>query len=115
MKRSLPAAPPAAALLFVLFLGFAAWVNSQTPAGGPKDQIARGEYLVTAGGCGDCHTPKVMTPKGPAPDASKYLSGAPADIKIPPIPQGLIAPSRWGALTTNDFTAWAGAWALRRT
>ena len=32
------------------------------------DQIAKGELLVTALGCNDCHSPKVMTPMGPVPD-----------------------------------------------
>jgi hypothetical protein len=76
------------------------------------EQIARGEYLATAGGCGDCHTPKLFTPKGPVPDMSRNLSGAPANIKIPPIPAGLISPTGWGALTTNDMTAWAGPWGV---
>ena len=28
-------------------------------------QIKHGEYLVTAMGCDDCHSPKVMGPHGP--------------------------------------------------
>jgi len=32
-------------------------------------QVARGKYLVTIGGCNDCHTPWVMQPNGkPGPD-----------------------------------------------
>ena len=81
-------------------------------AGPSKEQVARGEYLVTAGTCSDCHTPKTFTPKGPVPDMSRNLSGAPADIKIPPIPAGLISPTGWGALGTNDMTAWAGPWGV---
>lgn len=77
-----------------------------------KEQIARGEYLVTLGGCNDCHTTKLFTPKGPMPDPKRSLSGAPADIKIPPIPAGLISATGWGALTTNDMTAWAGPWGV---
>lgn len=112
MKRVLHFALSATTLLFVLFLGFATVVNSQTSAVASKDQIARGEYLVTSGGCSDCHSPKVMTPKGPVPDSGKHLSGAPANTKIPPIPQGLISPVGWGALTTNDLTVWAGPWGI---
>jgi len=82
-------------------------------AGSPsKEQIARGEYLVTAGTCSDCHSPKRFTPKGPVPDLNRNLSGAPADIKIPPIPAGVISPTGWGALGTNDMTAWAGPWGV---
>ena len=44
-----------------------------------KDElIARGKYLVTFGGCNDCHSPKVMTPMGPMPDTTRLLSGHPA-------------------------------------
>lgn len=46
--------------------------------------IKRGNYLVTAMGCNDCHTPKVMTPTGPAPDTGRLLSGHRADVQLPP-------------------------------
>lgn len=39
------------------------------------DQIAKGEQLVTVLGCNDCHSPKVMTAHGPAPDSLRLLSG----------------------------------------
>ena len=44
--------------------------------------IARGEYLVTIGGCNDCHTPFKMGPKGPEPDTSRMLSGHPEQFVI---------------------------------
>ena len=75
-----------------------------------KSQVERGKYLVDVGGCNDCHSPKIFTPKGPVPDESKLLSGHPADTKLPQVPQGVIAPDQWGALATNDFTAWTGPW-----
>lgn len=41
-----------------------------------KDSLVqRGKYLVDVIGCGDCHTPKVMTPMGPVPDTALLLSG----------------------------------------
>ncbi|MDD2792209.1 MAG: diheme cytochrome c-553 [Sediminibacterium sp.] len=41
-----------------------------------KDSLVqRGKYLVEVIGCGDCHTPKVMTPMGPVPDTALLLSG----------------------------------------
>src|SRR5688572_14958854 len=46
--------------------------------------VERGKYLVTIGGCNDCHTPWTMTPQGPAPDMSRMLSGHPADVKVAP-------------------------------
>lgn len=74
--------------------------------------IDRGEYLVMVGGCGDCHSPKVVTDAGPVPDAKKLLSGYPSDAKLPEIPRGIIGPAQWGAITTNDMTAWAGSWGV---
>lgn len=74
--------------------------------------IKRGEYLVGYGGCNDCHTPKIMTPKGPEPDPSKLLSGHPATEKLPEVPPGIIGKEKWGALTNNDLTAWVGPWGI---
>ena len=106
----------AAALLVFALFAFLSLLQVGQLAGqtgtSSKDQVARGEYLVTAGTCSDCHTPKTFTPKGPVPDMSRSLSGAPADIKIPPIPPGVISPTAWGALGTNDMTAWAGPWGV---
>jgi mono/diheme cytochrome c family protein len=77
-------------------------------------QIKRGEYLAAYGGCDDCHTPKVMTPNGPAPDKTRLLSGHPADSQVPPVPPGVVgaAPNQWAALANSDFTAWAGPWGI---
>jgi mono/diheme cytochrome c family protein len=52
---------------------------------GNKNQelIKHGEYLVSYGGCNDCHTPKVSTPKGPEPDTNKLLSGYPSTAALP--------------------------------
>ena len=77
-----------------------------------KAQLQRGEYLVTYGGCHDCHSPKVMTPNGPTPDKTRLLSGHPADAQLPPLPSGIVgpAPNQWAAITNGDFTAWVGPW-----
>jgi hypothetical protein len=72
--------------------------------------VERGKYLVTVGGCGDCHSPKVSTAAGPAPDAARLFSGYPSSVKLPEIPKGILGPAQWGALTTNDMTAWVGPW-----
>ena len=75
-------------------------------------EVRRGELLATFGGCHDCHTPKVMTPKGPQPDPSRLLSGHPSDTPLPAVPRDVIGPTQWGALATNDLTAWAGPWGI---
>jgi len=77
-----------------------------------KAQIQRGEYLVIAGGCHDCHSPKLFTAKGPEPDPQRLLSGYPADTKLPEIPQGILGPDKWGTVGSNDLTAWVGPWGV---
>jgi hypothetical protein len=74
--------------------------------------IARGKYLVYAGGCNDCHSPKIITPQGLQVDESRLLSGHPATDKLPPLPAGVVGASKslWGAVASYDLTAWTGAW-----
>ncbi len=84
--------------------------SEKAAKGGKNAAVERGRYLVTVGGCNDCHSPKNFGPQGPSPDESRLLSGHPADSKMPPAPQGLIAPDKWGAITTNDLTGWVGPW-----
>jgi mono/diheme cytochrome c family protein len=43
-------------------------------------QIARGKYLVTLGGCNDCHTPGYFFGK---PDMDRYLGGSDVGFEIP--------------------------------
>jgi len=74
--------------------------------------LARGKYLVALGGCHDCHTPKLMTDKGPALDTKRLLSGFPSSEKVPAVPAGVIGPKSWGGLFTNDGTGWAGPWGI---
>jgi mono/diheme cytochrome c family protein len=69
------------------------------------------KYLVTIGGCHDCHTTKKMGPNGPEPDMSNALAGHPQDVKItaPPNP----APGApWAIATTPTLTAWSGPWGV---
>lgn len=72
--------------------------------------IKRGEYLVAAGHCNDCHSPKIITANGPMPDPKLLLSGHPAGEKLPPVPSKIIGPASWGGVFTNDLTAWSGPW-----
>jgi mono/diheme cytochrome c family protein len=75
----------------------------------PAEMIDRGRYLVTIGGCNDCHSPKVMTAVGPVPDSTRLLSGHPANGPVPPVkaPQ----PGQW-LLMAPDATAFAGPWGV---
>jgi cytochrome c553 len=107
------------AVFLVLAVGSTASALAQQ-AGSTADKAAvltakelrRGEHLAKSMGCSDCHTPKVMTPQGPQLDTSRLLSGYPSHTPLPAVPKGVIGPTQWGALTTNDLTAWAGPWGI---
>jgi hypothetical protein len=77
-----------------------------------QSPVERGKYLVMVGGCGDCHSPKVFAASGPVSDSTRLLSGYPSSTKLPEIPKGIIGSTQWGAITTNDFTAWVGSWGV---
>ena len=79
------------------------------PAAPAQTPVERGKYLVTLGGCNDCHTPKTPTAEL---DTKRLLSGHPSSEKLTPVPAGLIAPGKWGALTNNHLTAWVGGWGV---
>jgi mono/diheme cytochrome c family protein len=74
-----------------------------------KARVERGGYLVTIGGCNDCHTPWVMGPKGPEPDMSRMLSGHPADSNLPVAPKPTEA---WMASIAGTNTAFSGPWGV---
>ncbi|HWQ92752.1 MAG TPA: c-type cytochrome [Clostridia bacterium] len=82
-----------------------------TRSGAENDakKIARGKYLVTFGGCSDCHTPIQMGPKGPQPDMSRFLAGHPEDANYPPPPK--LAEGPWFAVV-GGMTAWSGPWGV---
>lgn len=82
---------------------------SKSPRQARAAQIARGQYLVTYGGCGDCHTPLKMGERGPEPDLARLLSGHPEQLHLPPPPQ--LDNSPWFAATAG-MTAWAGPWGV---
>jgi mono/diheme cytochrome c family protein len=73
--------------------------------------VERGRYLVTIGGCNDCHTPFKIGPNGPEPDMSRMLSGHPESVVITSAPkiEG-DGPFIWAGAATN--TAFAGPWGV---
>lgn len=77
-----------------------------------ESQLEKGRYLVTYGGCNDCHTPKLMGPDGPRPDLARELSGYPEGKSLPAVPKDVIGPARWGGLASDDLTAWVGPWGI---
>jgi hypothetical protein len=78
------------------------------------EMISRGKYLVTLGGCIDCHSPKIMTPRGPVEDTTRSLSGHPDDSKLPEIDVKMVQPGMW-YLASADLTAWVGPWGISYT
>lgn len=105
---------PVAGLGIVALLSVSAGscARQQPASQAAANPIERGSYLVTIGGCNDCHSPKVFTADGPVPDTSRLLSGHPSDALIPPIPRGVVSANGWGALASGDLTAWAGPWGV---
>ena len=76
-------------------------------------RIKRGEYLVTLGGCNDCHTPWKMGANGvPEPDMTRMLSGHPEGMPLPPPPKPV---GPWMMAVTATNTAWAGPWGISYT
>lgn len=77
-------------------------------------QVRRGEYLVTIGGCNDCHTPWIIQPNGkPGPDKSRTLSGHPQSF---PITQpAKIASDRFAVAIAPMNTAYSGPWGVSFT
>jgi mono/diheme cytochrome c family protein len=83
-----------------------------TPAAAPAEsQIERGHRLIIGGGCHDCHTPKVMTPKGPDFDMARMLSGHPESDKIT-APYKQKPGEKWTTHVNDHLSAWSGAWGV---
>lgn len=76
-----------------------------------QELISRGKYLVTTGGCDDCHTPKIYTANGPVPDTSRLLSGFQQGGTLPALDVKYVAPGNWVA-TESNFSAWVGPWGI---
>jgi cytochrome c553 len=80
------------------------------PVATQADLVKHGEYIVNIAGCNDCHSPKIMTAKGPEADPARLLSGHPADEPLPAITdKKMIAPGQW-ALFSPSLTAAVGPW-----
>lgn len=80
----------------------------------PADQVARGKYLVSILDCNICHTPKVMSDRGPVMDTTKLLSGHPAAYVFDGIDTASIK-SKGYTVVNSMFTAWAGPWGVSYT
>jgi mono/diheme cytochrome c family protein len=89
----------------------AAAARPAAPSKPADPRVARGAYLVIAGVCDDCHTPKKWIPgrPDPVPLEGYRLAGHLESEKLPAPP----ALNRsWVAVGSQDFTAWAGPWGI---
>jgi mono/diheme cytochrome c family protein len=86
---------------------------AKAEAAGEGGRVGRGEYLVSFGGCNDCHTPWKLGPKGPEPDMSRMLSGHPQQLAMPPAPA--LPPGPWGWTGAATMTSFAGPWGVSFT
>lgn len=85
-------------------------ISLKTNYNGYESQEKWGEHLVTITGCNDCHTPKIMTPQGPALDSTLWLSGHPAQMPPPDVDRKEMEKN--GIVLTNMLTAWVGPWGI---
>lgn len=76
-----------------------------------EEMIKRGAYLVSYGGCNECHTPKIFTDLGPVYDTTRLLSGHNTGMKIPKVDTSLLGYGKW-YLGNSDQTAWVGPWGI---
>jgi hypothetical protein len=74
------------------------------------EMVKRGEYLVTIGGCEDCHSPKKMTAMGPVVDETLRYSGFQAGWKLPKVDMSLIGTGKWDGLIAYGLTGYVGPW-----
>jgi mono/diheme cytochrome c family protein len=73
-------------------------------------RVKRGNYLVSAIGCDDCHSPKTMGPQGPQLDLDHRLSGYPSTRPVSKV-NGADLKNGW-MLFGGDLTSSVGPWGI---
>jgi mono/diheme cytochrome c family protein len=84
--------------------------EDKSPVLSQTEMVKRGEYLVTAIGCDDCHSPKRMGAQGPELIPELRLSGYPAERPVPKIDTTALK-NGW-MLFGPDLTIAAGPWGV---
>jgi len=97
-------------ILFTSCKGKTATANADNKVLTEEQLVQRGDYLVTLGGCNDCHSPKKMGPQGPEVNTELMLSGFQATATLPPVDKNVI--QKGWALMTLDLNAAAGSWGV---
>lgn len=111
MKQKVFIAIPVAMIVVLVFTQLNCTGKEENKPISQKELVARGKYLVTTGGCDDCHTPKIFTPTGPVPDTTKRLMGFPQGEILPALDVKYVAPGNWIA-TEGNLAAWVGPWGI---
>ena len=83
-------------------------MNSAPPLS-EEEEILIGKKLVSTIGCGDCHSPKIFTERGPVEDHSRLLSGHPQNEPIPPVDKSVL--QNW-VLFGYQNTMAVGPWGI---
>ena len=73
-----------------------------------EEKIKRGEYLVNAVGCDDCHSPKKMGAQGPEIISELRFSGSPSTAQLPSANTGEI--KKGWMMFAPDLTSAVGPW-----
>ena len=73
-----------------------------------EEKVKRGEYLVNAVGCDDCHSPKKMGAQGPEIISELRFSGSPSTAQLPSVNTGEI--KKGWMMFAPDLTSAAGPW-----
>ena len=81
------------------------------PAAPAISPVEKGRLLVAGGGCHDCHTPKKIGPNGPEADLDRSLAGHPESVGVLPHFEDAKG-SQYSTHTSDDLTAWSGAWGV---
>ena len=111
MKRKIFFAIPIAIVLVLVFTQINCTGKEENKQMTQQELVARGKYLVSTGGCADCHTPKIYTEAGPIPDTTRSLSGFQAGETLPALDVKYVTPNNWVA-TESNFSAWVGPWGI---
>ncbi|WP_126245289.1 c-type cytochrome [Chitinophaga rhizosphaerae] len=112
MNRLIPASAFAACSFMALLFSCNS-VDNDPPGGAASDSAAlvnRGAYLVTIGGCNDCHSPKRMGKMGPEVIPETQLSGYPSSRPLAAFDTALA--KKGIAQFNEDMTAAAGPWGI---
>jgi mono/diheme cytochrome c family protein len=111
MWKSLSIVIPIAMLVFLVISQINCSGREENKQMTQQELIAHGKYLVTTGGCDDCHTPKIYTASGPVPDTTRSLSGFQQGGILPTLDTKYVTPGNWIA-TESNLSAWVGPWGI---